>query len=41
MKITHMKIIKSEAGKIIKKNMSKERASPKIEPPLYTSGNPD
>ena len=36
-----MKNIRSEAGKIIKKNMSKERASPKIEPPLYSSVIPD
>ena len=40
-KITHMKIIKNEAGKIIKKNISKESASPKIEPPSFSSDVPD
>ena len=35
-KITHMKIIKSEAGKIIRKNISKKSASSKIEPPSFS-----
>ena len=40
-KITHMKIIKSEAGKIIKKNISNEPASSKDEPPSFFSDIPD
>ena len=35
-KIKHMKIIKSEAGKRIKKNISKEPASSKIEPSSFS-----